>query len=201
MTPRNDAESQRKDDGRDALDPRRRILSATVELIGEAGWARVTTRKVAERAGVNNALLHYYFGSKQALLVQAASEVIFGMLASPIDLLLGGPTLHDGAAEVLRWLADLGSDGADARVLAEISVQAVRDPALRETVSETLRDARARYAEQAAAAGLAPERAEGLAILVFAMLDGALLHRLIDPALPLSLAAAALEPLFAQATP
>ena len=34
------------------------------------GYANITTRKLAEEAGLNHGLVHYYFGSMQELLVQ-----------------------------------------------------------------------------------------------------------------------------------
>ena len=39
---------------------RQRLLAASSSLIVERGWSAVTTRAVAERAGVNQALVHYY---------------------------------------------------------------------------------------------------------------------------------------------
>jgi len=35
------------------------------------GYAGVTTRRLAEAAGVNHGLVHYYFGSSENLLVHA----------------------------------------------------------------------------------------------------------------------------------
>lgn len=43
------------------------ILAAADELFGELGFAGVSMRDVAVGAGVNKALLFYYFGSKEAL--------------------------------------------------------------------------------------------------------------------------------------
>jgi AcrR family transcriptional regulator len=49
---------------------RKRILEAAIEIASEDGPAAITTRKVAQRAGVNLGLLHYYFKSKEALVVE-----------------------------------------------------------------------------------------------------------------------------------
>lgn len=43
------------------------ILTAAEELIGERGFDAVSARDVAERAGVNKALLFYYYESKEKL--------------------------------------------------------------------------------------------------------------------------------------
>lgn len=45
-----------------------RIILATIECIEKDGYNAVTTRNVAQAAGVNNAAINYYFGSKDNLL-------------------------------------------------------------------------------------------------------------------------------------
>lgn len=50
---------------------RERLLSAAQELFAERGYDRVTTREVAERAGVDATLIARYFGSKAGLYLAA----------------------------------------------------------------------------------------------------------------------------------
>jgi len=45
-----------------------RILDATDQLFGELGFDATSTRDIAERSGVNKALIHYHFGTKDDLL-------------------------------------------------------------------------------------------------------------------------------------
>jgi AcrR family transcriptional regulator len=47
------------------------LLDAAEQLLVEVGYARITTRRLAEEAGVNHGLVHYYFGSNENLLVRA----------------------------------------------------------------------------------------------------------------------------------
>ena len=47
------------------------LLDAAERLLVELGHAGITTRRVAEEAGVNHGLVHYYFGSNENLLVRA----------------------------------------------------------------------------------------------------------------------------------
>lgn len=49
---------------------RERILSAALEIAGKEGFRALTTRRVAERAGVRLGLIHYHFGSKAALAAE-----------------------------------------------------------------------------------------------------------------------------------
>ena len=47
------------------------LLDAAERLLVEVGYAGITTRRLAEEAGVNHGLVHYYFGSNENLLVRA----------------------------------------------------------------------------------------------------------------------------------
>ncbi|MCH5643273.1 TetR family transcriptional regulator [Gordonia sp. ABSL49_1] len=52
-------------------DSREAILTAARELFAERGFDRTTMRAIASRAGVDPALIHHYFGNKNALTVEA----------------------------------------------------------------------------------------------------------------------------------
>jgi AcrR family transcriptional regulator len=177
------------------LDPRERILQATAELIAEFGWTRVTTRKVAERAAVNNALVHYYFGTKRALLVQAATDALMNELGGPMEALASGADLREGVTEAIAWLERAGPSHTSSRIVVEMMAQAVHDPALRETSRAMLQEFRQLVRERAARQGLPQEQAGGLATVLAALLDGLYLHILLDPDLDLHAAAAVLQPL------
>jgi len=47
------------------------LLDAAEQLLVDVGYAGITTRRLAEAAGVNHGLVHYYFGSNENLLVRA----------------------------------------------------------------------------------------------------------------------------------
>jgi AcrR family transcriptional regulator len=52
-----------------------KILDATAELLHEKGHTRLTTKKVAERSGINIATLYHYFPNKMALLHALALRI------------------------------------------------------------------------------------------------------------------------------
>jgi AcrR family transcriptional regulator len=72
-------------------DTRGEILAAARAAFGEQGFETTTIRAVASRAGVDPALVHHYFGSKQALFVAAmelpidVNEAVSRVLAGPPD--------------------------------------------------------------------------------------------------------------------
>jgi AcrR family transcriptional regulator len=92
--------------------PRTRIeiLDAAAHLLVAEGYSAVTSRRVAAKAGVNSALVHYYFGTMDELLValfrrgaDAYLEGIRQALASPQPLraLWGISTEAPGMAEYI----------------------------------------------------------------------------------------------------
>jgi AcrR family transcriptional regulator len=67
------------------LGDRRRhdLLEAAYMIVGERGLEGLRTRDIAARAGVNIATLHYYFGTKDALLVALVSHTSGKFTAPP----------------------------------------------------------------------------------------------------------------------
>jgi TetR/AcrR family transcriptional regulator len=61
---------------------RARILDAAVRQFSENGLAGARTEQIAEEAGVNKALLYYYFKGKEALYDAAIEEVAQRVVAS-----------------------------------------------------------------------------------------------------------------------
>jgi AcrR family transcriptional regulator len=72
---------------RDAKRSRDRLFEAARDLFGERGFERTTTRDIAERAGVDSALIARYFGSKTELYIQTLDH---GSAEQPADLLQPG---------------------------------------------------------------------------------------------------------------
>lgn len=66
-------------------DTRSDILSAARDAFAEHGYDRATVRDIAARAGVDAAMVHHWYGSKERLF-QAAVDVPF----DPHELLLDG---------------------------------------------------------------------------------------------------------------
>ncbi|MBF7096505.1 TetR/AcrR family transcriptional regulator [Alkalibacter mobilis] len=50
-----------------SFETRKKILNVTKELVLEKGWKDISVRDIAERAGVKNPLLYYYFKNKQGI--------------------------------------------------------------------------------------------------------------------------------------
>ncbi|MEU6328782.1 TetR/AcrR family transcriptional regulator [Streptomyces sp. NPDC047049] len=173
---------------------RAQLLTAARELVGELGWSAVSTRILAERAGVRPGLVHYHFESLQALLRQAVLEEMRRMLDGTAALL---DTTPNPTAGIEAMLSDLDRyTGADPASLLfiEAYLAATRDPRLHEEMRGLVIDFRNHLATSLARSGHpAPEAA---ATVVMAVFDGFLLHKGLDP----ELSAARIAPLLRQLT-
>ncbi len=67
-------------------------MDAAERLLYEVGYAGVTTRAVAEAAGVNHGLVHYYFGSMEELLTQTLERFV-EQLSDAFEALYSDPNL------------------------------------------------------------------------------------------------------------
>lgn len=68
------------------------LLDAAENLLYEVGYGGVTTRAVAESAGVNPGLVHYYFGSMEELMTQTLERFV-DQLADALEALYDDPAL------------------------------------------------------------------------------------------------------------
>ena len=62
------------------------LLDAAERLLADVGLAGITTRRLAEEAGINHGLVHYYFGSNENLLVQALERFTSRLIARQREL-------------------------------------------------------------------------------------------------------------------
>lgn len=72
--------------GRDGAATRQVILDATERIMREEGYAAVSSRRVAERAGLKSQLVHYHFGTMDdlflALYRRSEEEWLRGQMAA-----------------------------------------------------------------------------------------------------------------------
>ena len=108
------------------LGDRRRhdLLEAAYALVGRKGLEGLRTRDIAAGAGVNVATLHYYFGTKEALLVSLV-EHTNGKFAASATAQTG---LRDHFEATIRTFQDTPHLAA---VLQELALRSQRDEATR----------------------------------------------------------------------
>jgi AcrR family transcriptional regulator len=78
MLPAMTAKSTKPSSGRkprsDGVEARERLLEVALRLFAEQGYAKTSTREIAQAAGVNIASISYYFGDKEGLYRAVFSE-------------------------------------------------------------------------------------------------------------------------------
>ncbi|MDT0300884.1 TetR/AcrR family transcriptional regulator [Streptomonospora wellingtoniae] len=169
-----------------SAETRRRLLTAAAALIAEVGWGRVTTRAVAERAGLPLGAVSYHFRGKRELLAEAALETVEA--AFPIGELAAVTTLSQLIELITAAVARRGdAERVLSGVLVETLREAGRDPELTERVTALLAEYRRLLsglvrAEQERGAVRADADPDAVAALLAASGDGLVLHGLLDPA-------------------
>jgi AcrR family transcriptional regulator len=154
---------------------RGRLLAAAIELIPERGWSAVSTRVLAERAGVTPSVVHYHFPSVAAVLNSAT----IGFMRQTLEAVSAAlDSVEDPAEAVDAMFASVDQyTGADpaSLVFVEAYLAATRDDELREQIARLVEEFRGRFARRLADHGV-PAPGDTAAVLA-AALDGVLLHR------------------------
>jgi AcrR family transcriptional regulator len=123
--------------GRTAGATRAALVAGAIATLREAGFAGASARQIARRAGCNQALIFYHFGSVPDLLVAALEEISAQRMAAYQGLLEHIGTLADlvDAARTV-FLEDLAA--GHVTVLVEMISGAQSVPGLGERVSACL---------------------------------------------------------------
>jgi AcrR family transcriptional regulator len=156
------------------------LLDAAERLLVEVGYAGVTTRRLAEEAGVNNGLVHYYFGSIENLLVRVLERFTERLIARQ-RAMYADPDVPfiEKWRTAMRYL--LSEDVAYEKVWLELQALAWNRPELRgrvegvnaewrEVLTEAFAEPRKRYGIEMPL--------EALVSLVITFNEGIMLERL-----------------------
>jgi len=175
----------------------RRIVEAMRESVAEVGISGSTFDRVSAKAEVSRGLLHYYFGSKERLLV----EVIRRDTEYRIDTL--GAALRDAAdadeligAMFATFERTLSEERGYVYMVSELFVAGRHNPEILRELGELYSRARAEFAEilnEKERQGVVELRFDGETViaLLFATGDGATVQQLADPTLDKQAAARA----------
>lgn len=107
---------------------REALFAAARALLAERGLPRVTSREVAERAGVRPALVNYYFGGRQGLLRSVVEEVAGSLRARILSAAAGEGSPEARLRALLRaWIGALAEDPCAARLMVEAVLYAESD--------------------------------------------------------------------------
>ena len=107
------------------------LLAAAESLLVEVGYAGITVRRLAERAGVNHGLVHYYFGSMQDLLLQVVERFTDGLIERQRAMYAADVPFIDKWRQAMRFL-DEDADSGYQKIWFELQALGWNDRAVRE---------------------------------------------------------------------
>ena len=164
-----------------------RIVDAMRTCIATRGITGATFEHVSREAGVSRGLLHYYFGTKERLLIEVLrgdAEVRIGALDEPLEAAKTPDEVLEvfvaGAEEILQ------SDPGFYVLIFELFTAGRRNPEIRAELAQVYDGSRrhvARILRRKAEEGVLSLRfdAETCVTFMFGAADGAALQRLTDP--------------------
>ena len=109
------------------------IVDAAQETLREEGFAGATTRAIARRGGFNQALVFYYFGSLEGLLLAALEQASEERLARYRAAVAGVDSI-DALIPVMADLWEQDKASGHVRVISQMIAGAVNRPELNERV-------------------------------------------------------------------
>jgi len=164
-----------------------RIVDAMRTSVGERGTAGSTFDQVARAAGVSRGLLHYYFGTKEKLLVEVVRRDCDVRLELLDAQLADARTADDLVAGLVAQLDDLvRHDPGFVSLIFELFTLSRRNEEIAAEFAELLRRQREQLAELFRAkeeAGVLRLRAEPEAVVdvIFSLGDGVAMRMLAEP--------------------
>jgi AcrR family transcriptional regulator len=156
----------------------KRIVAAMRESVARRGAAGSTFDHVAQEAGVSRGLLHYYFGSKERLLVEVVRHDA-DLRAQALEERLRDARSLDAIVQALVWGLEqfVAEDPGSHAVIHELLSAARRNDEIREELAALYRRVRSEVAEilvEKEREGIVRLRADGEAVvsIFLALADG-----------------------------
>lgn len=168
------------------VDAREKLIAAGFRVLSERGYDATTVKEVAKEAGVNQGLVHYYFGSKDGLLLAVTDEA-FRQYSAELQRLREETPLEGLADASFAWGERLLREAPEQfRLRFELFALGLRNRELQGPVSAMAQrgaDEVARAFARVRGGAEAPVDAEDRqrATLLLACFDGLALRHLLEP--------------------
>jgi AcrR family transcriptional regulator len=114
------------------------LLGAAEELLVEVGYAGITTRNLAERAGVNHGLVHYYFGSMEELLLRVVERFTDALVERQREMYAADTPFIVKWRTAMRFLEEDAESGYH-KVWLEMQAMAWNMPSVRTRIQDVHR--------------------------------------------------------------
>ncbi len=170
-----------------AGDKAARIVEAMRVCVATRGIAGATFDVVAREAGVSRGLLHYYFASKERLLVEVVRRECEVRIERLEEAIADAENAEDVLAALVRSFEDFLGDGPAAAVMFyELMTLAQRNEEIATELAELGRRTRSHVADALRSKGRGGviklhADADAVAAFLFALADGVTVRRLSEP--------------------
>jgi AcrR family transcriptional regulator len=162
-----------------------RIVEAMRASVAEVGIAGSTFERVAAKAGVSRGLLHYYFGTKEKLLIEVIRRDTDYRIESLTGALQEAGTVDDViGAFAAAFARTTQAEQGYAYLVSEVFIAGRHNPEVRGALAELYDRGRSRFADvlrEKEREGVLRLRFEAEAILayLFSAGDGAVIQRIV----------------------
>ncbi len=109
------------------------LLDAAERLLVEVGYSKITTRRLAEEAGVNHGLVHYYFGSIENVFVRTLERFTERLTERQRELYAAEGPFIDKWRTAMRYL--VSEDVTYEKIWLELQALAWNRPELQEPLA------------------------------------------------------------------
>ena len=127
------------------------FLDAAERLLVEVGYAGITTRRLAEEAGANHGLVHYYFGSMENLFVRVLERFTERLITRQRAMYAEDVPFIEKWRTAMGYLEEDLASGYP-KVWLELQALGWNRPDIRERVARVIAEWRAVLAEAFASA-------------------------------------------------
>lgn len=170
-------------DTEDRLATEERFLDAAERLLISVGYANISTRRLAEEAGANHGLVHYYFGSMERLFMRVLERFTERLIERQRAMYAADAPFIQKWRMAMSFL-DQDLENGYQKVWYELQALSWNRPELRERLAEVHRQwrqvLREAFVRALAEYHLDSERypVEAITALVIAFNEGIILERL-----------------------
>lgn len=173
---------------RDAVNRADEIAEAAARCFARHGFVRTSVREIAQEVGLTKSMIHYYFPSKAALILEVKRRLYQRYLSraqQTLSAVEADPVKRSAVALRSMWDSVRG-DPDEFRLTLEVWSEAARDPALRAQLQPLQTEARERVAagvrdSLGEVAAQLPVPVESVALLILAQINGLQVQSMVEP--------------------
>jgi AcrR family transcriptional regulator len=160
-----------------------RLLDAAHRLLVRSGYDSLTVEAIGKEAGENKALIRYYFGSKNGLLIALTDTLIMQTLGQARQRLSGVSDAGDRVTVVTDATRDILADEASYRLLFDLLPRLLENSSMARQLADLYRgyreiNARALWGDLP---GEPPQIVREVAAMTVALTDGLAVQVLAEP--------------------